>query len=106
MHVCDMDCTLRSSSVLGIFPGKKTGMGSQFLLQGIFLTQGPMSLVSPALAGRIFTTVPSGRAILRKVPCDYPWHFFSLLTGPYDARSCGQPLFSLAGMSLLVGCHS
>ena len=36
-------------------------MGSQALLQGIFLTQGstqPMSLMSPALAGGFFTTEP------------------------------------------------
>ena len=34
------------------FPGKDTGMGCDFLPQGIFPT--PTSLVSPALAGRIF----------------------------------------------------
>ena len=35
-------------------------MGSHFLPQGIFLTQGSSPcLVSPALAGRFFTTVPS-----------------------------------------------
>ena len=35
-----MDCSLPSSSVHGIFPGKSTGMGCHFLLQGIVLTQG------------------------------------------------------------------
>ena len=35
-----MDWSLPDSSVLGIFPGKNTGVGSHFLLQGIFLTQG------------------------------------------------------------------
>ena len=35
-----MDCSLPGTSVRGIFPGKNTGMGSHFLLQGIFLTQG------------------------------------------------------------------
>ena len=37
-------------------PGKITGVGSHFLLQGIFLTQGidPTSLASSALAGRFF----------------------------------------------------
>ena len=35
------------------FPGKNTGMGCHFLLQGIFSTQG---LKSPALAGGFFAT--------------------------------------------------
>ena len=38
-------------------PGKNTGVGGCFLLQGIFLTQrSNPSLMSPALAGRLFTT--------------------------------------------------
>ena len=37
-------------------PGKNIGVGSHFLLQGIFLTQvSNMSPASPALAGRFFT---------------------------------------------------
>ena len=42
------------------FPGKNTGLGCRFLLQGIFLTQGLNSrpLLSPALAGGFFTTEP------------------------------------------------
>ena len=35
-----MDCRLPGSSVHRIFPGKNTGAGCHFLLQGIFLTQG------------------------------------------------------------------
>ena len=35
-----MDCSLSGSSVQGIFPGKNTGVGCHFLLQGSFLTQG------------------------------------------------------------------
>ena len=40
-----MDCSLQGSSVHGIFqawnfPGKSTGGGCHFLLQGIFPTQG------------------------------------------------------------------
>ena len=42
-------------------PGKNTGVGCHFLLQGIFLTQGSnRSLLSPALAGRFCTTAPPG----------------------------------------------
>ena len=38
------------------FPGKSTGTGCHFLLQGIFLRVETKSLVSPTLAGRLFTT--------------------------------------------------
>ena len=39
--LCDsMDYSLPGSSVHGIFPGKKTGVGCHFLLQEIFQTQG------------------------------------------------------------------
>ena len=39
--LCDpMDCSLPVSYVLGDSPGKNTGMGSHFFLQGIFPTQG------------------------------------------------------------------
>ena len=39
--VCDpMDCSPPGSSVCAVFPGKNTGVGYRFLLQGIFLTQG------------------------------------------------------------------
>ena len=39
-------------------PGKNTGMGCHALLQGIFPTQGSNLglMMSPALAGRFFTT--------------------------------------------------
>ena len=39
--LCDpMDCSPPGSSVHGDPPGKNTGVGCHFLLQGIFLTQG------------------------------------------------------------------
>jgi len=50
-----MDCSPPGSSVHGI-PGKNTGVRCNFLLQGIFPTQG-LNLclfISPALAGRFF----------------------------------------------------
>ena len=34
-----MDCSPPGSSVHGDFPGKNTGVGCHFFLQGIFLTQ-------------------------------------------------------------------
>ena len=54
------------------FPGKNTGVGCHFLLQGIFLTQ-RSSFASPALAGRFFTTMPCGKQILK-------WRLLSLLS--------------------------
>ena len=39
------------------FPGKNTGVGGHFLLQGVFPTRGwSLRLSSPALAGRLFAT--------------------------------------------------
>ena len=39
--LCDpVDCSQPCSSIHGIFPGKNTGVGCHFLLQGIFPTQG------------------------------------------------------------------
>ena len=39
-YICDpMNCSLPGSSDHGDFPGKNTGVGCHFLLQGIFPTQ-------------------------------------------------------------------
>ena len=54
---CDpMECNLPDTS----FPGKNTGVGCRFLLQGILPTQGsnPHLLCLLALAGRFSTTEP------------------------------------------------
>ena len=58
---CDpMDCSLPRSSVHGIFPGKNTGVGCHFLLQGTFPTQesNPCLPQVYCIAGRFFTTEP------------------------------------------------
>ena len=50
----------------GDFPGKNTRVGCHFLLQEIFPTQGSnlhLSLISPALASRFFTTAPSEKPL-------------------------------------------
>ena len=45
------------------FPGRNTGVGCHYLLQENFPTQiKPAFLVSLALAGGLFTTVPSGKS--------------------------------------------
>ena len=52
-------------------PGRNTGVGCHFLLQGIFLTQGsnpPPSHMSPALTGGFFTTSIPWEA-LKEVRC-------------------------------------
>ena len=58
--LCDpMDCSLPGSFVHGGSPGKKNGVGSHFLLQGIFPAQGlNLSPASFALAGGFFTIEP------------------------------------------------
>ena len=49
-----MDCSLPGSSVPRDFPGKNTGVGCHFLLQGIFLTSRDQTWV-PCIAGGFFT---------------------------------------------------
>ena len=48
------------------FPGKNTGMGCHFLLQGILLTPGiePMSLASPTLVSGFFITLSPGKLLV------------------------------------------
>ena len=87
-----MDCRLPGSSVHGGFPGKNTGVGCHFLLQGIFLTQGS---VSPALQAdfsiysiyfifsSIYMSIPISQFTLPLSPSLkpyiwflYPWLYF------------------------------
>ena len=75
--LCDpIDCSL-PALCLWKFPGKNTGVGCHFLLQGIFPTQGlNLSPVSPTSTGRFFTTEPPGKPpdIYRAVrPGFNPW---------------------------------
>ena len=51
-------CSVALQAPLWNSPGKNTGVGYHYLLQGIFLTQGSNSclLLSPALADRFFIT--------------------------------------------------
>ena len=58
------------------FPGKNTGEGSHFLLQGIFLAQTESEPVSPAWAGRFSTTASPGRpndSHTHTHPATLPW---------------------------------
>ena len=59
-----MDRSLPGSSVHGIFPGKNTGVGCHFLLQGIFLTQELNEPRSPALQTDSLLTKQQGKCYL------------------------------------------
>ena len=53
-----LDHNLSGSSICGDSPGKNTGVGCRALFHRIFMTTGiePVSLMSPALTDRFFTT--------------------------------------------------
>ena len=71
-----LDCRTPGSCIHGIFSDKNTGVGCQFLLQGINPMEGSNShLLSPARAGRFFTTTA------REAP------FFPSPTHSYTSRS-------------------
>ena len=78
------------------FPDKNTGAGCHFLLQGIFLTQRfeLASLMSPALAGRFFTTSTTWKTPLYMfLQLNFWCHHFS--PGPdFYALACNNLLES------------
>ena len=57
-----VDCRLPGSFSHGIFPGKNTGVGCHFLIQGNLPDPGtePVSLASPTVADGFFTTSAPG----------------------------------------------
>ena len=59
-----MDYSLHRLHCLWDFPGKNTGVGCPFLLQGSFLTQG-----SNLTAGGCFTSEPPGNPSKTHSPC-------------------------------------
>ena len=77
-------------------PGKNDGVGYHFLLHGIFLTQGlieALSLVSPALAGELVTTVPPGKLSLNYI-CYYA--FLYLVSLFYQTKHTPNSAFQHA----------
>ena len=91
------------------FPGKNTGVGCHFLLQGIFLTQGsnPCLFITPALAGGFFITstrkrvrnlLPYEQALLAVHPC--PLFFQHSLTESQNGSCMGDTLLSPSSESL------
>ena len=62
-----MDCSMPGSSVHGDSPGKNTGVGCHFLLQGIFPTQGSNPGL-PALEADALTSEPPGKLDKIKIP--------------------------------------
>ena len=62
--------TVANQAPLSIgFPGKNTGVGCHFLLQGIFLNPGGKP-ASPAMAGGFFTAEPPGKPNLYYIQPD------------------------------------
>ena len=87
-------------------PGKNTGMGCHFLLQG-FLNPGvePASPVFPALADRFFTTEPLQ---LLKVPIIWLLSFLCILTSshlPVSLLHTGE-VESVSPLHILLFCFS
>ena len=63
-----MDCSLLGLCVHGILQARIQERGVPFPPPGDFPNPGikPMSLTSPALAGRFFTTAPPGKRVVGK----------------------------------------
>ena len=66
VQLCATPQTVLSRYLYGDSPGKDTGVGCYSLFQGIFPTQRSnlcllLLLISPAMAGRFFTTEPLGK---------------------------------------------
>ena len=80
--LCPWDC-----------PGKDTGVGCHFLLQGIFPTQG-LNPYLTALAGRFFTTEPPGERAGKG-----SWKCYS--KNPTDSPASSQALSLLISPELL-----
>ena len=96
------------------FPGKNTGVGCHFLLQGIFLTQRwDLGLVSPVLVGEFFTTaLPGTPSTICLVPRTIP-NRPNFQRGPHSfvsidwvvslpgtwRKTCSYPKCSIAGKS-------
>ena len=75
VHVCVKSRPTQSSPDSSLnFPGKNTGVGCHFLLQGIFSTRiEPASFASPALARGFFPTAPPGKPkVFNKYLCKLP----------------------------------
>ena len=113
LTLCDpMDCSPTRLLRPWDFPGKDTGVGYHFLLQGIFPTQGSNLnlLKSPALAGRFFTASATWEApnkycyaVLCLVPQSCP-----TLCDPVNCSPPGSSVHGLlqARISEWVAMHS
>ena len=70
---CDpMDCSLPGSSVPGISPGKNTGVGCHFPLQGD-LPNPETEPTSLALTGGFFTDEPPGKPPTKNLAIIFSW---------------------------------
>ena len=89
-----MDCSSPDSSVLGILPGKNTGVGCHALLQGIFLTQG-LTHVSCGccIAGGFFTAEPLGTPKGSDDPIQIPKRIKAHIEGKETVSSVPEDLY-------------
>ena len=74
--------SLWPQSLYGIFPGKNTGVGYHFLLQGIFQTQGsnPHILRLPSLLHWQADSSPLNPSVSMQSLLSYQWHFSGTVT--------------------------
>ena len=106
-----MDCNLSGFSDHGIFPGKNTGVGCHFLLQGIFPTQG-LNLCLPHCREMLYHQSHQGSPWKKKL-----WQICSVLClvtqsslSFCDLVDCNPPGSPVHGYSPVrktgVGCHA
>ena len=60
-----MDCSPPDSSVHGDSPGKNIGVGWQFILQGIFLTQGLNPVLGVSQVAIVINNLPANEGDVR-----------------------------------------
>ena len=88
-----MDCSSPGSSVLGILPGKNTGVGCHTLLQGIFLTQGLTRIsCGCCIAGGFFTAEPLGKPKGSDDPIQIPKRIKAHIEGKETVSSVPEDL--------------
>ena len=92
-----MDCSPPGSSVHEIFPGKDTGVGCHFLLQGIFPTQGS----NPVLQADSLPTELQGKPYDRPRPC-IKNKDITLLTKVYIVKAMVFPVVMYRGESWAI----
>ena len=114
MCVCALSCvqlfvtpwTVACQALAWNFPGKNTGAGCHFLLQGIFPTQ-ELNLhlfVSPPLVISFFTTAPPGKSSFFHRYSTLSIFFMLKKPGEKRCQKHGQDLTSVQFSSVAQSC--